>query len=230
MRKALLPPLASFLEDDKRSPGECGLIATIYGSYAADVPEAYAPLEKGLADEMRLDAPAEKKLELTKKQANLGAALLVMDRGDKVWPLLKHVPDPTLRSFLIERLGPGGVTAGILLKRLEQEKDTSIRRAILLSLGEYGLDRLPPAERQALLPRMADLYRNDPDPGIHGAARWLLKQWRAEEKIDAASRAASAPGAKRGWTVNSQGQTMVSSFPNRASFGWGRATSGTNSQ
>jgi hypothetical protein len=59
---------------------------------------------------------------------------------------------------------------------------------------------------------MLDLYRNDPDPSIHGAARWLLKQWRAEEKIkqmDAASRAASAPEVKRGWSVNSQGQTMV---------------------
>ena len=60
---------------------------------------------------------------------------------------------------------------------------------------------------------MLDLYRNDPDPGIHGAARWLLKQWRADEKIeeiDAASRVASAPGVKRGWShLNGQGQTMV---------------------
>jgi formylglycine-generating enzyme required for sulfatase activity len=81
-----------------------------------------------------------------------------------------------------------------------------------LSLGEYGLDRLPPAERQNLLPRLLALYRNDPDPGIHGAARWLLKQWRADRQIkemDEASRVASAPGVKRGWSVNSQGQTMV---------------------
>jgi hypothetical protein len=71
---------------------------------------------------------------------------------------------------------------------------------------------LPPAERQNLLPRMVALYQNDPDPGIHGAARWLLKKWEAEHKvkeIDEASRVASAPGAKRGWSVNSQGQTMA---------------------
>jgi formylglycine-generating enzyme required for sulfatase activity len=117
-----------------------------------------------------------------------------------------------LRSFLIERLGPGGVDARLLLARLDIEKDTSIRRALLLSLGEYGMDRLLPAERENLLPRILDLYRNDPDPGIHGAARWLLKKWEAAEKIkeiDEASRVASAPGGKRGWTVNSQGQTMV---------------------
>jgi formylglycine-generating enzyme required for sulfatase activity len=135
-----------------------------------------------------------------------------MDRGEKIWPLLKHSPDPTLRSFLIERLGPGGVDARILWARLEIEKDTSIRRALLLSLGEYGPDRLLPAERQNLLPGLLDLYRNDPDPGIHGAAKWLLKKWEAAEKIkeiDEASRVASASRMKRGWSVNSQGQTMV---------------------
>jgi len=135
-----------------------------------------------------------------------------MDRATQVWPLLKHSPDPTLRSFLIERIGPGGVDSRLLLGRLDEEKDTSIRRALLLSLGEYGTDRLPQAERQNLLPRMLDLYRNDLDPGIHGAVRWLLKQWRAEEKIkeiDEASRVASAPGVKRAWSVNGQGQAMV---------------------
>jgi formylglycine-generating enzyme required for sulfatase activity len=100
----------------------------------------------------------------------------------------------------------------MLLARLDVEKDTSIRRALLLSLGEYGLDRLPPAERQNRLPGILDLYRNDPDPGIHSAAKWLLKKWGEAEKvkeIDEASRVASAPGGKRGWSVNSQGQTMV---------------------
>jgi hypothetical protein len=81
-----------------------------------------------------------------------------------------------LRSFLIERVAPGGVEARMLWARLDVEKDTSIRRALLLSLGGYGLDRLPPAERQNRLPGILDLYRNDPDPGIHGAARWLLKK------------------------------------------------------
>jgi formylglycine-generating enzyme required for sulfatase activity len=223
VRKALLPPLAGFLEDEKRSPAERGLIANVYGSYAADFPDAYVRLEKRLADAGAPDAPPERKLELTKKQANLGVSLLVMDHSDKVWPLLKHSPDPTLRSFLIERIGPGAVDPRMLLKRLEEEKETSIRRALLLSLGAYGLDRLGPAERQNLLPRMLDLYRSDPDPGIHGAARWLLKQWQAEEKIkeiDAASRAMSAPAGKRGWSVNGQGQTMVHVAKPREGLFW----------
>ena len=40
MRQVLLPPLAAYLEDEKRSPAERDLIANIYGKYAADVPDA----------------------------------------------------------------------------------------------------------------------------------------------------------------------------------------------
>jgi serine/threonine protein kinase/formylglycine-generating enzyme required for sulfatase activity len=223
VRQALQPQLATFLEDEKRSPAERRLIANIYGSYAADGPDAYAHLEKRLADLSAADAPAEKKLEWTKKLVNIGVALLVMDRGDKVWPLLRHGPVPTLRSLLIERLGQGGVDARLVLARLEAEEDPSIRRALLLSLGAYRLDRLPLSERQKLVSRMLERYRTDPDPGIHGAARWLLQQWQTEtqiQEIDQASRvastagvlmsrAASAAGAPRGWSVNGQGQTIV---------------------
>lgn len=209
--RALLPPLADMLVDEQRSVAERGLIATVYGAFAAETPEAYLQLENQLAEKSASEASADANIALAKRQASIGAALLVMGRGEKAWPLFTHRPDPTMRSYLIERMAPSGVDARLLLARLDEEKETSIRRALLLSLGEYGLDRLPPAERQNLLPRMLDLYRNDPDPGIHGAARWLLKQWKADEKIkeiDLASRVASAPGVRR-WSVNGQGQTMV---------------------
>ena len=69
------------------------------------MPDAYARLEKQLAEKSEPDASVEAKIALAKRQASIGVALLVMGRGEKVWPLLKHSPDPTLRSFLIERLG-----------------------------------------------------------------------------------------------------------------------------
>ena len=138
----LIPPLADFLVDEKRSVSERGLIASVYGTYAADVPDAYARLEKQLDEKSDPDASVEAKIALAKKQASIGVALLVMGKGEKVWPLLKHRPDPTLRSYLIERLGPGGVDPKVLTARLEEEKEVSVKRAILLSLGEFGLDRL----------------------------------------------------------------------------------------
>lgn len=218
--KSLLPALAYFLEDERRSSGERGFIATVYRIYAADLPDAYERLEKPLAEASAPDATEDDKLQLLKKQANIATALMAMDHGDKAWPLLKHSPDPTLRSYLIERLGPGGVDSRWFLKRLDDEKDIDIRRAALLSLGQFGLDRLP--DRQNLLARIVDLYHNDPDAGIHGAARWLLRQWQSKDEFKKteedlasfsreplASAEHTASRGKRQWSVNSHGQTMV---------------------
>jgi serine/threonine protein kinase/formylglycine-generating enzyme required for sulfatase activity len=207
----LLPSLAGFLVDEKRSVSERGLIATLYGTYAADVPDAYARLEKQLDETSKPDATAEAKEGFARRQASVGVALLVMGRGERVWPLLKHSPDPTLRSFLIERFGPGGVDAGVLTARLEEEKEVSVKRAIQLSLGEYGLDRLPPTERRNLLPRLLELYQDNPDPGVHGAAEWLLRQWGASDELEKRDKELTTGKVegKRQWYVNRQGQTMV---------------------
>jgi formylglycine-generating enzyme required for sulfatase activity len=134
-----------------------------------------------------------------------------MGRTERVWSLLKHKADPTLRSYLIDRAGPGGVDARVLIARLDHEKEVSVRQAILLSLGEYGLDRLSQDQRENILPRLWQLYREDVDPGIHGAAEWLLRQWQREEelkRIDKELTTGQVEG-KRRWYVNRQGQTMV---------------------
>ena len=80
------------------------------------------------------------------------------------------------------------------------------------------------AERIDWTTKLLDLYRNDPDPGIHGASEWLLRQWRNENQIQVIDKElgklplptlrvdqgeASSKGNIRGWYVNSQGQTMV---------------------
>jgi hypothetical protein len=146
-----------------------------------------------------------------KRQANVGAALAAMGRGEKVWPLLKHSPDPTRRSFLIDRLAAGGVDPRALLNRFDQEQDVSIKRALLLSLGEFGVDRLPDVERQNFLPRLLEVYRDDPDPGLHGAADWLVRRWRAGGKLKEIDKelATGKVEGQRQWYVNRQGQTMM---------------------
>ena len=84
-----------------------------------------------------------------KRQANAAVALIRMGRTEKSWSLLKHSPDPSLRSYLVHRLGPLGVEPGLLIAKLDQESDVSIRRALILSLGEYEEGRLSTAERDA---------------------------------------------------------------------------------
>ena len=58
---------------------------------------------------------------------------------------------------------------------------------------------------------MLQLYRDDPDPGIHGAAEWLLRQWQASDELKEIDKglATGKVEGKRQWYVNRQGQTMV---------------------
>ena len=70
---------------------------------------------------------------------------------------------------------------------------------------------LSPGEREPLTGKLLDLYRNDPDSGIHGAAEWTLRQWKQQEKLkelDAELMKLKDWGERR-WYVNGQGQTFA---------------------
>jgi hypothetical protein len=89
--------------------------------------------------------------------------------------------------------------------------ETSVRRALILALGTYGADAFSPGDRQPLIPKLLDLYRNDPDAGIHGSAEWALRQWKQDDTLEAADAELSQlkdPGERR-WFVNSRRQTFA---------------------
>jgi formylglycine-generating enzyme required for sulfatase activity len=169
--------------------------------------------------------PEDVKDHLAKRQANAAVTQLRLEQAEEVWPLFRHRPDPRLRSYLIHRLAPLGAAPRDLVRRLDEELEVSAKRALLLSLGEFDPEPLPPAERASLLPRLKQLYQDDPDPGLHAAAEWLLRQWHEERWLkdieqrwarDAAERqrrlrhtsehlAADRPN----WYLTAEGQTMV---------------------
>jgi formylglycine-generating enzyme required for sulfatase activity len=177
------------------------------------------------------DLPASdpKRETLAKRQANAAVALLRLNQPDKVWPLLKHSPDPRVRSYLIHRLFPLGADPAAIIRRLDEEPEISARRALLLVLGEFDEATLPAASRNTLLPRLQQLYCHEPDPGLHAAAEWLLRRWKQQDWLKKTNDAwanqsrerkrpefparpvADAPGADKSprWYVNSQGQTFV---------------------
>jgi formylglycine-generating enzyme required for sulfatase activity len=192
------------------------------------------PLLTGELDkELPLDLPSsdEQREKLAKRQANAAVALLRMNQPDKVWPLLQRAPpdDPRVRSYLIHRLAPLGADAGAIIKQLKGERDITIRRALLLSLGEFTDKGLDPAARTSLVPWLQTIYREDADPGLHAAAEWLLRTWKqqawlkqvtddwAKDKEQRAKRFSDIQQFVRKnkektppqWYVNSQGQTMV---------------------
>jgi serine/threonine protein kinase/formylglycine-generating enzyme required for sulfatase activity len=172
------------------------------------------------------------KEKVAKRQANAAVALLRMNQAEKVWPLLRHSPDPRVRSYLIHRLSPLGADPQAIVKRLDEEPDLTSRRALVLSVGAFSDQELTADSRQALLPRLQALYQSEADPGLHAATAWLLRTWKQEAwlkqindqwaadkehcekreqeiKKRLASRAATAPAMPPQWYVNGQGQTIV---------------------
>jgi formylglycine-generating enzyme required for sulfatase activity len=156
-------------------------------------------------------------------------ALFKLGQETVVWPLLKHSLDPTARSYLIHRFKLLGAEAGRLMRPLnEEELDPEIRRALLLSVGELGPNVLPPSEKVSWLALVTKRYKDDPDPGTHGAAEWVLRQWGREATIQQLTAAwvneperreqqarikeklaREGNKAQPQWYVNGQGQTMV---------------------
>ncbi len=169
---------------------------------------------------------------LAKRQARASVALVRMGKSDETWPRLRHSTDPRHRSFIVNLLAPLGADPRTLVAELDRlpvtakptsaqgqqfmeavlfHPETSQRRALILALGTYEPEELSLGEREPLVDKLLDLYRNDPDSGIHGAAEWTLGQWKNEEKlkgIDAELSRLKERGDRR-WFVNSQGQTFA---------------------
>jgi serine/threonine protein kinase/formylglycine-generating enzyme required for sulfatase activity len=181
-----------------------------------DVIDTKSPPELPSSDERR-DA-------LAKRQANAAVALLRLRQPARVWPLLKHSSDPRLRSYLIHRLAALEADAKFIVARLDTETDLTIRRALLLSLGEYQPKQLSTAEREALRARLLRSYQEEPDAGLHAAALWLLRKWgwkarlhhadqelvkSRKQKVEQIRQHLTHGQRKPEWYLNSHGQTLV---------------------
>ena len=194
--------------------------------------KAVVPL---LEEEMVKSLPEATEIEkdgLAKRQARAAVALMRMGKAEEVWSLLRHSADPRLRSFIVNWLSPLGADPKLIVDELDridpnakptsakgQQKmdailfhpETSMRRALILALGTYRTEVLSPSERRLLIGKLLDLYRNDPDSGIHGAAEWTLRQWKQQKKVKTVDidLVELKDRGDRRWFVNSQGQTFA---------------------
>jgi formylglycine-generating enzyme required for sulfatase activity len=148
---------------------------------------------------------------LAKRQAQAAVALLRLGEGEPVWPLLKHDADPRRRTYLMLRLGLLGADPQALVRRLRTEPDATVRQALILGLGEFGDARLPDKARRPVRDWLLGCFRTDSDPGVHGAADWLLRRWGDGPELERIDRelAHGKPDPGRRWFVNGQGQTFA---------------------
>jgi hypothetical protein len=235
-RRHLLAPLAAVFRG--KDPAQRDLATGILLDYAADNPtllaglikdadarqyaqllgglekfraEIVASLREDLGTSPEPDAKEEEKALWAKQQGNAALTLYRMGERDALWPLLRSAPDPRLRSFLIHALRPLGADPVPLVERWGREPDVTARRALLLCLGEFPVGRLPPGTQPRLTPELLRTFREDPDPGLHAAADWLLRRWNARADVKGIERGLGGQKAPAGrpWQINSQGHTMV---------------------
>ncbi|HVK10392.1 MAG TPA: SUMF1/EgtB/PvdO family nonheme iron enzyme [Gemmataceae bacterium] len=176
---------------------------------------------------------------LARRRAQAAAVLLTLGEAESVWPVFAFpkTGDPTARSYLLARLVDLGADPAGLMRRFEAEPDVSAKHALLVALGGFPVEVVPQAEREALAGRLLVLYREHPDPGLHGAIDWVLRQKWGKGKelaaidadLAAVSRSqvvargladggplpvgplvsASAVGVGKDWFVNGEGQTYA---------------------
>jgi formylglycine-generating enzyme required for sulfatase activity len=99
------------------------------------------------------------------------------------------------------------------VRQYEVEQDVSIRRALLLALGEFDPAKLPADRRkdlEKLIPRLRQDYRTDADPGIHSAVGWFLRRWEqgAAQQIDQ-ELAGQSLNQRRWYVTKQQGHTLA---------------------
>jgi serine/threonine protein kinase/formylglycine-generating enzyme required for sulfatase activity len=184
--------------------------------------------------------PEADKDRLARRQATAGVMLLRLGDAAALWSLLRFRPDPRVRSYLLHRLEPLGADPAVLAKQLRVQPETPTRRALLLGVAQFAPEKLSPALGREVLERVRRLYGEDADPGVHGAAAWLLRRWghgdevRTRDRRWAANRyarkereaairrtlAEQGPRAGPQWYVNGQGQTIVV-VPGPATFWMG---------
>src|SRR5271166_3969299 len=134
------------------APEEVGTMSEAGSSRGLQPPLSESPLTTSVWH--RPLVPEEAKDRLARRQANAAAALLRLGREQKVWPILEHRPDPRTRSYLIHRFAPLDADPHQVLTQLDTQGEVSIRRALILILGEFNDHQLPPQERALLTPRL----------------------------------------------------------------------------
>ena len=160
--------------------------------------------------------------KLARRQARAAVALLHLGAADvPLDRLLAGGPDPRRRTHLLFALGRRGADPDLLRARLGAgPPDPRVRQALVLA---YGLTDAGPAAADWL----ADIYRDDPDPGVHSAAGWALRRRGLADRADkVTAQAAGAAVPGRGWSVTRNEGHTLAHIPGPAEFLMGETESG----
>ena len=154
------------------------------------------------------------------RRVRAAAALIALDDPDSpgsfaaaelAWERLRAAEVPDSRVELLDWLVRSRIRPETLLARLATEPDPSVRRSVIQVLAELDDGGHPPAAISASwTARLAAIYREDPDPGVHSSLSYLFLRWGlATERAGLDAGFAGKPPGRRGWFVNAIGQTLA---------------------
>lgn len=153
-----------------------------------------------------------------RRRARAIAALAYLGKPDWLWKALADPAAPDLVAEIRFIAPDFKVPPGELARRYESEADPTARRNLLALLGVFDPRDVPAQDRKNLEERLLSEFTTEPDPGVHGAAEWLLR-WRWSRGGDIDRLVSELAGKKArglrspagyGWRVNGEGQTLVS--------------------
>lgn len=191
--------------------GEDRQISPLLRSMRNHQPRLTGPIRDKLTESVPENSPEQQKEALAKAKANAAVALLAWDDADHVWPLLKSQSDPSIRTALIHQLPAGDVEPQLLIERLSEEMDSTVKAALILTLGKYAEDQLPRSLRGQVSREILQIFRSHPDAGVHSAADWLLRHWelRAEVSKAECELLAQKRTVDRQWFITPQQDTLA---------------------
>jgi formylglycine-generating enzyme required for sulfatase activity/predicted Ser/Thr protein kinase len=148
------------------------------------------------------------RVRLGRRRAGAAITLFHLGARESACSIFRPGDDPEALTQFVHGLRARRVGADDLLACLEESADATARFALLLALGEFRPDELPPGRLPELQKKLESWYRSDPRSAIHGACGWLLRSWGLGQTAEAIDRTPLPydPSGQRDWFVEQVGE------------------------
>ncbi len=136
------------------------------------------------------------RVRLGRRRANAAITLLRQGERDAYFDALRITDDPESLSQFVHRCRSWGVTPQELLESFDRcaelrktatgaakRLESRVLYGLLIALGNYPLDQLPEASREAVFAKLLALYESDPSAAVHSASGWLLRTLGREAEV-----------------------------------------------
>lgn len=143
------------------------------------------------------------------RKINAALALAHMGDANVISRFLGQQADPSMRAGLIHRLARAGVS-GAVFASLADNVDPWVQQAMILAIGDSVSGAALP-DGEDLITETLKQYRENPHPGVHSAADWLLRGRGQEQQLRQIDQEIQGlpPRGDRQWYVNTHGHTLA---------------------